>query len=141
MTTHVPLDHLVLHLLALASVAPQLPPETLAHLAALAPTVEPSVASLLTITVRLQTELYQQPCFQTALQALNILLPPERHGISLDEALSTLPNLEAAPASGIEALAQATEQILQEPLTPCQNLLQRLAALVKASWPLPGRQP
>ena len=141
MTAHVPLDSLVLHLLALAKAAPQLPPETLARLAALTPTVAPTVESLLTLTVRLQIELSQQPHFQTVLRALEMQMPPERHGLSLDEVLTTLPNPTAVPASGIEALAQATVQVLQEPQQPPQPLLQRLAALVGVSWPRQGTQP
>ncbi|MGE3536889.1 MAG: hypothetical protein AB7N91_05545 [Candidatus Tectimicrobiota bacterium] len=141
MTTHAPLEHLVLHLLALASAAPALSPETLARLAALAPTVEPSVTSLLTTTVRLQTALSQEPVFQRALRALEGLRPPERHGLSLDEVCTTLHNPEATPASGIEVLAQTTAQILQEPGQTPQSLLQRLAALIHASWPLPRTQP
>ena len=61
MTDHVPLDHLVLNLLALVEAAPELPPETLARLADLATTVEPTVESLAAISLRINLELMHQP--------------------------------------------------------------------------------
>lgn len=141
MTTHVPLDQLVVHLLALAEAAPGLPPETLARLAALAPTVQPTVTGLLTLTARLQIALSTQPQFQIALRELQLLLPPERHGLNLDQANATLPNDTAAHASGVEVLAQTTVQILQAPQHPPPTLLQWLKGLLRPTQPPQDTQP
>jgi len=143
MTEHVPLDHLVLNLLALIEAAPELPPETLAHLADLATTVEPTVESLAAISLRIKLELMPQPAFCTASRAWDMLAPPERYGLSLDEALKTLPNPTASPASGTEALQQTTKVILQNPQEAAQNptRLQWLAGLVHQSWPRRRSEP
>jgi hypothetical protein len=139
MTTHVPLDPLVLHLLALSQAAADLPPETLARLATLAPTIAPTVESLAAVTLRLQILLSDQPTFQTALRALGT--PPERIGLNLDEVLQTLPNPAPSPASGLQPLQQATEQILQDPRQPPQTVLQWLASLLGLAWPPPDTRP
>src|SRR5687768_13235307 len=110
MTAPVPLDPLVLNLLALVEAAPELPPAALERLAALATTVAPTVVSLAAVSLRLTLELEHQPAFHTARSAW-AMLAPERHGLSLDEALKTLPNPLASPASGTEALHLVTVQV------------------------------
>jgi hypothetical protein len=143
MTQQVPLDPLVLNLLALVEAAPELPPETLESLASLATTVAPTVESLAAVSLRITLELIHQPTFHTARSAWDMLAPPERYGLSLDEALKTLPNPIASPASGTEALHLVTVQVLQAPQQATHNptLLRRLAALVKQSWPRRRAEP
>jgi hypothetical protein len=143
MTEHVPLDHLVLNLLALVEAAPELPPETLARLADLATTVEPTVESLAAISLRIKLELMRQPAFSTASRAWDMLAPPERYGLSLDEVGKTLPNPEASLASGIEALQQTVTVILQNPQEAAHSptRLQWLAGLVKQFWPRQRSEP
>lgn len=140
MSQHVPLDPLVVNLLAPAEAAPTLSPEALTRLATLATTLAPTVESLASINLEITTALLDQPAFTSARAAWDMLAPPERHGLTLDEVLKTLPNPTASPASSIEVLEAATKIILQEPQQATRNttLLQRLAALLKQSWPPRG---
>lgn len=139
MPTHVPLDPLVLHLLALSQTAETLPPAILTRLAALASTVEPTVDSLAALTLRLQLALADHTAFQTALRALD--RPLERVGLTLDPVLETLPNPAPTPASGLQPLQQTTQVILTDPQHVPPSTLQWLAGLLRLPWPPQSPQP
>jgi hypothetical protein len=143
MSEQVPLDHLILNLLALAEAAPHLSPEVRARLAGLADGLEPTVEGLSRIGLDIQTELMGVPAFDEALAAWEALVP-ERYGLSVDEKNRLGGNPEPLPPSGIPPMASKPEPIpldelerwigeaLQDPETLSRqpSRLQRLAGLV-----------
>ncbi len=145
MSEQVPLDHLILNLLALAEAAPHLSPEVRVRLAGLADGLKPTQEGLSRIGLDIQIELMGEPAFDAALAAWDALLP-ERVGLNLGAVLESLGNNpEAGPASGEEPLLEdplvplvtITRQALKDPRTFAGeiDLLQRLAGLVRQRWP------
>jgi len=144
MAEYVPLDRLVLNLLALAEAAPHLSPGVRERLARLADEVEPSVDVLARVGLRIQTELLGQPAFDAAKAAWDALRP-ERYGLDLGVVKEDLiNNPELQQASGIQELDDPLEtlaEIVQQAVRDSQGfaqrtgLLQRLAGWVGLHWP------
>ncbi len=140
------LEHLVLHLLALAEAAKRLSPEVRERLVQLAAEVDANEEALALVSTRLATELYRDPAGREALAAWDALAP-ERYGLSLDAIRRELNNPGAEQASGaqplkpLNSLAQITQEALQDPVTFSrkEGLLRSLARLVNLPWPRPGR--
>ncbi len=141
----VTLEHLVLHLLALAESAGRLSPQARARLAQLAADVDADEKALALISARLVTELYRDPAGRAALAAWDGLVP-ERYSLSLDAIQKELTNPEVEQASGaqplepLESLAQVTREALQDPeaLSRKENILRALARLLNLTWPRPA---
>lgn len=146
MNEYVPLDHLVLNLLALAEAAPELPPEARERLARLAEEVEPTVDALARIGLRIRTELLGYPAFDQARAAWEALRP-ERYGLDLGAINEDLTNPERRRPDGPqppewefdpwEVLAQTVRQAVQDPQGFARQtaLLQRLAGWLRLPWP------
>ena len=141
----VTLEHLVLHLLALAEVADRLSPQVREQLAQLAANVGADEEALALVSARLATELYRDPAGREALTAWDVLVP-ERHALSLDAIQKELTNPEAEQAGGtqplepLDHLAQITREALQDPraFSRKENLLRALARLLNLPWPRPA---
>jgi hypothetical protein len=133
----VPLDRLILNLLALAEAAPALPPEKLARLASLADAIQPTVESLTAVSLRIHMELKEQPAFAQAKRAWDRLLPPERMGLDLGILNQRLGNPDEMPATAAQPLADVSGRILRAPQEAARDpsLLQRLAASIGLFWP------
>ncbi len=136
------LEHLVLHLLALAEAAGRLSPQARARLAQLAANVGADEEALALVSARLATELYRDPAGRAALTAWDVLVP-ERHALSLDAIQKELTNPEAEQAGGaqplepLDHLAQITREALRDPqaFSRKENLLRSLARLLNLPWP------
>src|SRR5438309_1592051 len=98
MNAQVPLERLVLNLLALAEAVPDLPPDVLARLAAQTERLAPTPDVLALVSARIQLELMKQPAFQRAKEAWNSTLP-ERHQLDLNALKNSLPSSPDRPAS------------------------------------------
>ena len=146
MTEYIPLDHLILNLLALAEAAEELPPEARAQLARLAEEVEPDVDALARVSVRLHTALLDQPAF-TAARAAWDNLRPERYGLNVETIKEDLTNPEIRRSQEVqelglepgllEGLAIITRDALQDSqrFRNRQGLLRMLAGWVGLRWP------
>lgn len=148
MTEQVPLDRLVLTLLALAEAAPDLPPGDLEHLSDLANDLEPTVKALSFAGLRVHTELRGQPAYEQAKAGWDALLP-ERYNLELDEKKKSLSNPNPRPSSGtqetasspapvpLETLEDWARRALEDPEAFAHNTrwLERLAGLVGQQWP------
>jgi hypothetical protein len=142
MSEYVPLDRLVLNLLALAEAAPHLPSEALESLANLAEGLEPTVDGLAAVGLGIQTELLGYPAFDQAKAAWNTL-QPERYGLELDVINEDLANPDVQLTTGrqpldpLVGLETITREALQDPkkFSEQTSLLERLARWLGLRWP------
>lgn len=148
MNTNLPLEELILTLLALAEAAPHLDEKARAALAevaeglreerdGLAEDDEAGLVDVLTLTqVDIVTELYGHAAFQAAKTAWGEELAM-RTRLGVKKLNKTLINPDVPRSTGVTYLTETVEEALLKPDALAQNksLLDKLTALINRTWP------